>query len=347
METRTVGTIWVVACLLCVCITPVWGWPWEDAATKEAQTVAEAAVNERAVKCGDSHFLKMDRSTYVETKEMSVTVTPKELTDVDKANGVDWQGGLLVSGKMYRILEKQDDGSVSEKEWRDGRGGIPGITGLTSFHDPSGKAQQVRFRKVNGQWSFDQKDVFGFMSGLPKKEAFACEDITRTAELTSPASGEPSIPEKKPTDATVTTLPPAGWKRLGTFSCPVGWNVNQGWCPIGAFGPGTIRIVPIYSEIFMNVPAGPLSIPPGGISIEQWSGQPYYKDWQQYAFYPKNGKLGSLIAKVGDRVTDPISQGDIQLRGEETVALNANFIAKSDYMAWTHGTISVEVLQKL
>ena len=207
MTNRNVFTASIVASLLWVCSSaPAWGWPWEDAATKEAQTVAQAAVYERMTKCGQSYFLKMDKSTYVETKEISVSVTPEELTDVDKANGIEWQGGMLVSGKMYRILEKQANGSVREKEWKDGRAGIPGITGLATFYDPSGKDQQVGFRKVNGQWSFNRKDVFGFMSGLPNKEAFTCGEIGRAAELASPAAGAPSKPGEKPTDATVTTL---------------------------------------------------------------------------------------------------------------------------------------------
>lgn len=75
---------------------------------------------------------------------------PRNVTDIDKANGIEWTGGMLVSGKMYRMLEKQANRHVEENEWRDGGAGIPGITGLTTFHDPSGKDQQVGFRKVKG-----------------------------------------------------------------------------------------------------------------------------------------------------------------------------------------------------
>lgn len=174
MENRTVLTSVIVGILVYVYSNGhAWELPWEDSATKEAQTAAEGAVYDRITKCEESYFLKVDDNNYIEIRGISMSVTPEEVTDVDKANGVEWKGGVLVAAKMYRTLQTFSDGKVSNGEWRDGSAGIPGFSGLTTFHDPSGEDRKLGFRKVNGQWSFNKKDTFGFFSGLPDKKHLA------------------------------------------------------------------------------------------------------------------------------------------------------------------------------
>ncbi|MDD5037089.1 MAG: hypothetical protein PHE55_20370 [Methylococcaceae bacterium] len=168
-----------------------------DPLTKEAQKTAEQTVFERLQQCGDSWYLKRDDqgNAYGEIKSPSVKVDSENVTDVDKANGIEWKGRMLVVAKMYRTINKSN--GASQSNWEDGASGVQFFYGQAfGGLDPSGKARWISFGRQNGEWVFDRDPTWmGMWGGLPEKRSFNCDEIapeqSRSAAITSPSNSSP------------------------------------------------------------------------------------------------------------------------------------------------------------
>src|SRR5207244_2092104 len=67
-------------------------------ATNEgARAVAWSLYNKRIQRCGDSWFAMADHGAFgryrIEIKDLTFNINSSPMTDVDKANGIEWKGG--------------------------------------------------------------------------------------------------------------------------------------------------------------------------------------------------------------------------------------------------------------
>jgi hypothetical protein len=102
-------------------------------------------------------------------KGIDVRIKPEELTQADKANGIEWKGSVIFDAELYREHDGKKWGS-----WRDGRevgygSGVPIFQENLMGMD----AGVFRVEVKGGQYNWDYK-----LKGA-RRPKFDCENIPK------------------------------------------------------------------------------------------------------------------------------------------------------------------------
>ena len=85
-------------------------------------------IQNRLLSCGDSLYapggINFGSDGIVEMKDLTIKSEIKELSDADKANGIEWKGTVIVEAKTYREYSKRN----GWEEWKSGT-----LEGNTNF----------------------------------------------------------------------------------------------------------------------------------------------------------------------------------------------------------------------
>ncbi len=116
------------------------------------------------LKCGDSWFGRIvvdilpARHGFLQVKNLEYVLRKDPLSEADKANGIEWNGRLSITGKMFRIY---NPGGWSE--WRD-------WAQNWAFNPAGFMLPPVSIHRINGQWQVGN-------APLPNKIDFSCSQI--------------------------------------------------------------------------------------------------------------------------------------------------------------------------
>lgn len=161
---------------------------WQGLAHAESKTTDEVIelvrreIAKLFTRCGDSHYVLYEPSGGLrilhEVKGLTTgDVFEEELDDLDRINGYEWSGSVVVVAKMSRALSLNN-----EREWSDWRHGLV-EAGFNNYWT-------VRLEKKKGQW------IVGDLSPLGTwYKPIACDRVR--AESPIPDAREPvEMPNK-------------------------------------------------------------------------------------------------------------------------------------------------------
>ena len=106
----------------------------------EAETMARQKVEAAVLKCGDSSYwgyLMWNGIQLYESKGLDIKTISENLTEADRANGVEWKGQIQTTWKMTRERSGFASGWTNWSQWTDS------------------PTRSDRVMKQRGQWSFE------------------------------------------------------------------------------------------------------------------------------------------------------------------------------------------------
>lgn len=124
------------------------------AISAEAQTEAEKYWNSLLTKCGGTTYGRENRQPVdliYEFRDLSIRIKPRQLTEADKLNGLQWSGDASLESKTSRELIKDKWGP-----WKQG----------------SIWLNSEKMEKINGQWKFGVVE-----KPTPPLRTFDCSEL--------------------------------------------------------------------------------------------------------------------------------------------------------------------------
>lgn len=138
---------------------------------REAMDFSLERFKEHWGQCGDSWVTHRTGTQgkvapdYEQAKEVSATTQSFPLTDIDRANGIEWRGQSSLNSKLYRRHFATEQPAQGWSDWESGEGATFGLFGQS-------------LTKKNGKWESRQPDRFQ-QEALDSYEPPKCDDVPK------------------------------------------------------------------------------------------------------------------------------------------------------------------------
>lgn len=149
--------------------------------TREAKKMLESYVEANTLRCGDSYYY-VSYGCIIEVKGLRFHAEAEELTQADRANGIEWHGWLRLTCNMRRsweceTLECETGLGGPRSQWYDCDGSSLSsftIGSIISWDSP------LWVSKRDGEWYYHSTmPYFSAFPPTPSPPDFTCEDVSQ------------------------------------------------------------------------------------------------------------------------------------------------------------------------